>query len=87
MIVNNDEQAILKKGKFFMPLKERIKIIKELLCGDEKGVLTFIKIFDKSQIKLKAVESSIFYLHNIELFNELEHLVIASENAFEVINA
>ena len=30
VIVNNDEQAILKKGKAFMPLDERIKIIQEL---------------------------------------------------------
>jgi D-beta-D-heptose 7-phosphate kinase/D-beta-D-heptose 1-phosphate adenosyltransferase len=29
IIVNNDEQAILKKGKAFMPADERIKIIQE----------------------------------------------------------
>ena len=34
VIVNNDEQAILKKGKAFMPVDERIKIIKELKCVD-----------------------------------------------------
>ena len=34
VIVNNDEQAVLKKGKYFMPLEERIKIIKELRCVD-----------------------------------------------------
>jgi len=34
VIVNNDDQAILKKGKFFMPLEERIKIIEELKCVD-----------------------------------------------------
>ena len=34
VIVNNDEQAILKKGKAFMPADERIKIIKELKCVD-----------------------------------------------------
>jgi glycerol-3-phosphate cytidylyltransferase-like family protein len=27
VIINNDEQAILKKGKAFMPVDERIKII------------------------------------------------------------
>ena len=31
VIVNNDEQAILKKGKAFMPVDERIQIIKELV--------------------------------------------------------
>lgn len=30
IIVNNDEQAVLKKGKSFMPADERIEILKEL---------------------------------------------------------
>ena len=34
VIVNNDEQAKLKKGKHFMPADERIAIIKELKCVD-----------------------------------------------------
>jgi glycerol-3-phosphate cytidylyltransferase-like family protein len=34
VIVNNDEQAILKKGKPFMPADERIQIIQELKCVD-----------------------------------------------------
>lgn len=34
VIVNNDEQAILKKGKPFMPCDERIKIIREFKCVD-----------------------------------------------------
>ena len=34
IIVNNDDQAILKKGRFFMPAAERIKIIQELKCVD-----------------------------------------------------
>ena len=34
VIVNNDEQAILKKGKAFMPCDERVEIIRELKCVD-----------------------------------------------------
>ena len=34
VIVNNDDQAMLKKGKPFMPVDERIKIIQELKCVD-----------------------------------------------------
>ena len=34
VIVNNDEQAILKKGKSFMLCDERIKIIEEFKCVD-----------------------------------------------------
>lgn len=35
VIVNNDEQAALKKGKAFMPGKERVKIVEALRCVDE----------------------------------------------------
>ena len=34
VIVNNDEQATLKKGKSFMPVDERIILINELECVD-----------------------------------------------------
>ena len=34
VIVNNDEQAVLKKGQAFMAVDERIKIIQELKCVD-----------------------------------------------------
>lgn len=42
VIVNNDEQAILKKGKPFMPANERVRIIEELRCVD-KVVLSIDK--------------------------------------------
>ena len=35
VIVNNDEQATLKKGKPFMPVDERIILINELECVDK----------------------------------------------------
>lgn len=34
VIVNNDDQATLKKGKAFMPCDERMKIIEEFKCVD-----------------------------------------------------
>ena len=34
VIVNNDEQAKLKKGFVIMPVEERIKLIRELECVD-----------------------------------------------------
>ena len=34
VIVNNDNQAKLKKGKSFMPCSERVKIVRELECVD-----------------------------------------------------
>jgi len=35
VIVNNDEQARLKKGKSFMPEKERLQIVKSIRYVDE----------------------------------------------------
>ena len=35
VIINNDEQAILKKGKPFMPCVERCRIIEALKCVDK----------------------------------------------------
>lgn len=34
VIVNNDEQAALKKGRAFMPASERVKIIRSIYCVD-----------------------------------------------------
>ena len=35
VIVNNDDQATLKKGRPFMPLDERMKILSEFRCVDQ----------------------------------------------------
>lgn len=35
IILNNDKQTELKKGKYFMPAEERKKILEELRCVDE----------------------------------------------------
>lgn len=34
VIVNNDEQAAMKKGRAFMPASERVKIIRSIYCVD-----------------------------------------------------
>ena len=62
VIVNNDEQAILKKGKPFMPCDERIKIIQEFKCVDY-----VIKSVDKDRTvcqTLKTVEPKPYYFCN-----------------------
>ena len=53
VIVNNDQQAILKKGKPFMPANERVKIIKELRCVDY-----VIKSIDLDKTVCKTLESA-----------------------------
>lgn len=34
VIVNNDDQAAMKKGKAFMPAKERVRLIRAFACVD-----------------------------------------------------
>lgn len=54
VIVNNDKQSILKKGKYFMPVEERIKIIKELKCVDY-----VIKSLDTDRTVCKTLENAV----------------------------
>lgn len=51
VIVNNDDQAILKKGKFFMTCEDRIVIISELRNVDET-----IKSIDIDRTVCKTLE-------------------------------
>ena len=51
VIVNNDEQSILKKGQHFMPVDERIKIIEELKCVDY-----VVKSIDTDKTVCKTLE-------------------------------
>lgn len=51
VIVNNDEQATLKKGKPFMSVDERIKIIEELKCVDY-----VVKSIDLDRTVCKTIE-------------------------------
>lgn len=62
VIINNDDQAILKKGKPFMPCEERIKIIEELKCVDY-----VVKSIDKDRTvceTLRTVEPKPTYFCN-----------------------
>ena len=34
VIVNNDRQAVVKKGQAFMPARERVKLVRSLACVD-----------------------------------------------------
>lgn len=52
VIVNNDTQATLKKGKAFMPVDERIKIIKEFRCVD-----FVVKSIDNDRTVCKTLEN------------------------------
>lgn len=53
VIVNNDEQSVLKKGQFFMPCEERMKIINELKCVD-----FVVKSIDIDRTVCKTLETA-----------------------------
>ena len=58
VIVNNDKQTCLKKGKPFMPAEDRLRIVRALKCVD----VAFLSIdYDASVCKsLKACKPDIF---------------------------
>ena len=58
VIVNNNHQAKLKKGEFFMHEKDRIQIVAALRCVDE----VFLSIDTDSSVckSLEAVKPNIF---------------------------
>jgi cytidyltransferase-like protein len=62
VIVNNDDQAKLKKGAAFMPADERIKIIQELKCVDY--VVKSVDIDRTVRKTLAAVEPRPTYFCN-----------------------
>ena len=51
VILNNDEQSKLKKGKYFMPLEERKEIVKAIRYVDD----VFVSI-DKDRTVCKSLE-------------------------------
>ena len=58
VIVNNDKQTILKKGKSFMNEKDRMEIVSALQCVDE----VFLSIDDDKSVckSLEFLKPSIF---------------------------
>jgi WD40 repeat protein len=59
----------------------------ELIVGDDVGNITFIKIFNKSEFKIKAINNKIFHIENVNIFPEQEYLLIVCEdniNLFKV---
>jgi hypothetical protein len=80
VIVNNDEQAILKKGKYFMNCDDRITIIKELRDVDDvvksidkdRTVIETIKfVVEKyrEEYKNSGIELSFYFCNGGEAFN------------------
>ena len=84
VILNNDEQASLKKGKSFMPLNERKIILEALEFVDE----IFISIDkDKSVCKsLEAVKPNIFAKGGDRFIEEIPETKICRELNIKIVD-
>ena len=95
VIVNNNSQCILKKGKFFMDEKDRVEIVKNLKSVDEVFLsIDKDKTVSKSLEKLKPSvfanggdrknyeipESKIFNLHGIKIIDGLGDKIRSSSD-------
>ena len=56
----------------------------ELIIGDDVGNITFIQIFNKSEFKIKAMNNKIHSIQSLELYNDLEHVLLVSEDALTI---
>ncbi len=56
----------------------------ELIVGDDKGFISFIKIYNKSENKIKAVNNKIMFVQNIEIFPEQENLLVVTEDSIDI---
>jgi cytidyltransferase-like protein len=84
VILNNDKQAGLKKGKAFMPLEERKKILESLRDVDE----VFVSIDDDASIckSLEAVRPDIFAKGGDRFIEEIPESSICRELGIEMVD-
>ena len=84
VIINNDLQAKLKKGRSFMSENDRMKIVSALKCVDE----VFLSIDkDKTQCKsLEYLKPNIFAKGGDRLSNEIPESKTCHELGIEIID-
>ena len=85
VIVNNDEQAKLKKGKSFMSHDDRMAIIKELKFVDE----VFLSIDKDKSIceSIRALKPDIFAKGGDRFSYEIPEAKICQELGIEIIDS
>ena len=84
VILNNDKQTELKKGKVFMPLNERIEILKSLRFVDE----VFVSIDeDKSVCKsLEKLKPNVFAKGGDRFIGEIPEAEICQRLGIKMID-
>jgi cytidyltransferase-like protein len=84
VILNNDKQAALKKGKAFMPFEERITILKALRCVDE----VFPSIDEDLTVckSLESLKPDIFAKGGDRFSYEIPEAIICKKLGIEIIH-
>lgn len=84
VIINNDIQAKIKKGKSFMSQEDRMKIVSSLRCVDE----VFLSIDeDKSVCKsLEALKPDIFAKGGDRTIGEIPETPICNQLGIQIID-
>jgi D-beta-D-heptose 7-phosphate kinase/D-beta-D-heptose 1-phosphate adenosyltransferase len=84
VIINNDYQAYLKKGKSFMSEQDRFKIISSLKCVDEV-IISIDK--DKSCCEsLRLVNPDIFAKGGDRFANEVPEKIVCDELNIKIVD-
>jgi len=84
VILNNDKQAEIKKGKHFMPLEERRIILEALKYVDE----VFVSIDEDSSVceSLKSIKPDIFAKGGDRFVYEIPEAQICRELGIKIID-
>ncbi len=84
VIVNNDKQIEMKKGKYFMPVEERKQILEALKCVDE----VFVSIDDDKSVckSLEAIKPDIFAKGGDRFSYEIPEAEICRKLGIEIVD-
>ena len=84
VIVNNDYQAILKKGKSFMSENDRVAIVRALRCVDR----TFLSVDDDKSVckSLRLLKPNVFANGGDRTNNEAPEIKLCKELGIEVVD-
>tara|TARA_A100001015_G_scaffold256499_1_gene298570 strand:+ start:2559 stop:2981 length:423 start_codon:yes stop_codon:yes gene_type:complete len=84
VIVNNNQQCVLKKGKFFMDEKDRLEIVKAIKYVDE----VFLSVdYDRTVIKsLELIRPNIFANGGDRSTDEVPETFICKKYKIEMVD-
>ena len=59
-------------------------LTQELIVGDDIGNINFIQIYNKSEIKKKAMNNKILSIQSLKLFGKQKHVLVVSEDNLKI---